>query len=99
MLEDPATHEATFFAPINPREVSTPLQIPFSIFKYVEPNTGRAFDQYQHGLIPIYVKHVKYSDSENDPFYLVYASPSFYSDIPGAMTTVLIYKINPDYTP
>tara|TARA_B100001540_G_C15792891_1_gene636317 strand:- start:175 stop:2364 length:2190 start_codon:yes stop_codon:yes gene_type:complete len=73
--------------------------IPFSIFKYVEPNTGRAFDQYQHGLIPIYVKHVKYSDSENDPFYLVYASPSFYSDIPGAMTTVLIYKINPDYTP
>tara|TARA_B100000029_G_scaffold278921_1_gene273233 strand:+ start:193 stop:2481 length:2289 start_codon:yes stop_codon:yes gene_type:complete len=73
--------------------------IPFSIFKYVEPNTGRTFDQYQYGLIPVYVKHVKYSDSENDPFYLVYASPSFYSDIPGAMTTVLIYKINPDYTP
>ena len=73
--------------------------LPFSIFKYVEVNTGRAFDQYQYGLIPIYIKDVKYTDPENDPFYLVYASPSFYSDIPGPLTTVLIYKINHDYTP
>jgi len=73
--------------------------IPFSVYKYVEINTGRAFDDYQHGLIPIYLKDIKYLDPENDPFYLVYASPSFYSDMPGPMTSVLIYKINPDYTP
>ena len=73
--------------------------IPFSIVKFVEPNTGQAFDQYRSGFIPVYAKNIKYLDAENDPFYLVYASPSFYSEIPGPMSTVLIYKINPDYTP
>ena len=72
--------------------------IPFSIFKYVEVDSGRAYDQYRYGLVPVYVKDVKYMDSENDPFYLVYASPSFYSDIPGPMTSVLIYKINSNFT-
>jgi len=73
--------------------------IPFSIVKFVEPNTGRAFDEYRSGFIPVYAKNVKYIDPENDPFYLVYASPSFYSEIPGPMSTVLIYKINHDYNP
>jgi dolichyl-diphosphooligosaccharide--protein glycosyltransferase len=73
--------------------------IPFSIFKHVDPNTSRAYDEYRDGLIPVYIKDVKYLDSENDPFYLVYASPSFYSEIPGPMSTVLIYKINPNYIP
>ena len=72
---------------------------PFSIFKYVEPNTGRTFDQYQNGFIPVYVNHLKLKDPETDPFYLVYASPSFYSQQPGAMSAVLIYKINHDYNP
>jgi len=72
---------------------------PFSVFKYVDPNTNRAFDEYRDGLIPVYIKNIKYLDSENDPFYLVYASPSFYSEIPGPMSTVLIYKINPNYIP
>ena len=71
---------------------------PFSIFKYAEPNTGRTFDEYQNGLIPIYVNDLKFKDPENDPFYLVYASPSFYSQEPGTVSTVLIYKINPDYS-
>jgi len=73
--------------------------IPFSVFKYVDPNTSRAYDEYRNGLVPIYIKDIKYLDSENDPFYLVYASPSFYSEIPGPMSTVLIYKINPNYIP
>jgi dolichyl-diphosphooligosaccharide--protein glycosyltransferase len=73
--------------------------IPFSVFKYVEPNTSRAYDEHRDGLIPVYLKDIKYMDSENDPFYLVYASPSFYSEIPGPMSTVLIYKINPNYIP
>ena len=73
--------------------------IPFSVVKYVEPNTGRAYDQYSSGFVPVYATNVKYIDPENDPFYLVYASPGFYSEIPGPMSIVLIYKINPDYTP
>ena len=73
--------------------------IPFSIFKYVDMNTDQTFDEYRPGFIPIYYKDVKYLDSETDPFYLVYASPSFYSEVPGPMTAVLIYKINPNYLP
>ena len=73
--------------------------IPFSIFKHVDPDTNIAYDEHRDGLIPIYIKDIKYLNSENDPFYLVYASPSFYSEIPGPMSTVLIYKINPNYIP
>ena len=75
------------------------LMTPFSIIKYVEPNTGRTFDQYQRGFIPVYVNDLKFNDPDNDPFILVYASPSYYSQQPGTMNTILIYKINPDYQP
>ena len=71
--------------------------IPYSIYRYVDPNTDLIHDEYRHGFLPIYFKDVKYLDPENDPFYLVYASPSFYSNIQGPVTSVLIYKINPDY--
>ena len=70
---------------------------PFSIFKYVEPNTGRTFDDFQNGLIPVFTHDLKLKDPENDPYYLVYASPSYYSQEQGPMSTVLIYKINHDY--
>ena len=73
--------------------------MPFSIYKYVEFETDLLYDTYKPGTIPIYYKDVKYVDPQNDPFYLVYASPTFYSQIPGPMTSVLIYKINPDYQP
>ena len=73
--------------------------MPFSIFKYVDSTTNRAYDDYSFGLIPIFAKDVKYVDPENDPYYLVYASPGFFSEIPGYFQTVLIYKINPDYIP
>ena len=72
---------------------------PFSIFTYVEPNTGRTFDKYQSGFIPVFSNDLKFKDPENDPFYLVYASPSFYSQEEGPMSAVLIYKINHDYNP
>ena len=72
---------------------------PFSIFKYVEPGTGRTFDDFQNGLIPVYIHDLKFKDPENDPFYLVYASPSYYSQEPGPMHAVFIYKINHNYNP
>ena len=75
------------------------LMMPYSIIKYVEPNTGRTFDNYQRGLIPVYVNDLKFKDPVSDPFFLVYASPSFYANQPGTMNTILIYKINPDYQP
>jgi len=75
------------------------LLTPFSIYKYVEPNTGRTFNEYQNGLIPVYVNDYKFKDPENDPFYLVYASPSYYSQTQGPMSVVLVYKINHDYNP
>tara|TARA_B100000029_G_scaffold489823_1_gene548001 strand:+ start:493 stop:2847 length:2355 start_codon:yes stop_codon:yes gene_type:complete len=72
--------------------------MPYSIVKYVQPNTGKTFDEYYSGFIPVYVNNLKFSDPENDPYILVYASPSYYSQQPGKMSTVLIYKINPDYS-
>ena len=77
----------------------SPQKSPFSIFKYVELNTGRTFDTYQNGFIPVYVNDLKFKDPENDPFYLVYASPSYYSQEQGPMHAVFIYKINHDYNP
>ena len=73
--------------------------IPYSIYTYVEPNSNKTFDDYYPGLVPVFIKDVKYLDSESDPFYLVYASPSFYSEVPGPAISVLIYKINPDFIP
>ncbi len=70
---------------------------PFSIVKFVEPNTGRTFNEFSHGLIPVYVVDMKLTNPETDPFILVYASPSFYNQQPGIMSAVLIYKINSDY--
>ena len=72
---------------------------PFSIYKYVEPNTGKTFDNFQIGLIPVYVHDLKLKDPETDPYYLVYASPSYYSQEQGPMSAVLVYKINHDYNP
>ena len=71
--------------------------MPYSILKYVEPNTGRTFDSYQNGFIPVYANDLKFDDPINDPFFLIYASPSYYSQQPGTMNLILIYKINPDY--
>ena len=72
--------------------------IPFSIATYVEPNTDRTFNNYFHGVVPIYVKDLKFTNID-DPFNLVYASPSFYTNETGPFGTVLIYKINHDYNP
>ena len=70
---------------------------PFSIYKYVLPNTGKTFDNFQNGLIPVYTHDLKLKDPESDPYYLVYASPSYYSQAQGPMSAVLVYKINHDY--
>ena len=70
--------------------------IPFSIATYVDPNSSLNYNSYQNGLVPIYVEDLKFVNMD-DPFFLVYASPSFYSDEPGPFGSVLIYKINSNY--
>ena len=71
--------------------------IPFEIVTYVDPSTDMIHNSWQFGYIPIYGKNIKFSDVENDPFTLVYASPSFYAESPGQKNMIFVYKINPDY--
>tara|TARA_B100000029_G_scaffold386264_1_gene382068 strand:+ start:818 stop:3064 length:2247 start_codon:yes stop_codon:yes gene_type:complete len=73
--------------------------IPFEIVAYFDLQTSMIYEFYDDRFIPIYQKKVKLNDSENDPFYLVYASPGYYSDVPGQKNIILIYKINPNYQP
>ncbi len=70
---------------------------PFQIVTYVDPSTDMIHDNWEFGHIPIYGKIIKFNDVENDPFSLVYASPSFYAESPGQKNMIFIYKINPDY--
>ena len=71
--------------------------IPYSIVTYVDLDTGKTYDNYRPNRAAVYEVDIKLIDPDNDPFYLVYASPSFYDNSPGPFQTVLIYKINPNY--
>ena len=71
--------------------------IPYDIVAYVHPITGVTSQQYTHGSIPIWQKNIKLVDPDNDPFFLVYASPGFYSEIAQPENVILIYRINPNY--
>ncbi len=73
--------------------------LPFEIVAYFDPTTSMVSNNFTNESIPIFGKTLKLSDSVNDPFYLVYASPSFYSDMPGQKNMVLVYKINENYEP
>ena len=54
---------------------------------------------YQPGTIALYTQDLKFplSEQPDQPFSLVYASPSFVSNTPGLVFGVLIYKVNQDY--
>ena len=71
--------------------------LPFEIAAYFDTKTNMLYQNYGDDFIPIFTKKIKLSDPDTDPYYLVYASPSFYSAMPGQKNMVLIYKINPDY--
>lgn len=55
-------------------------------------------DKYQPGLVPVYVKDIKYN-SDEQPFKLVYSSPSFDRETGGPIIGVHIYQINKNYNP
>jgi dolichyl-diphosphooligosaccharide--protein glycosyltransferase len=56
---------------------------------------------YQPGTIALYTQNLKYPlrEQPDQPFSLVYASPSFVSNTPGLVFGVLVYKVNQDYQP
>jgi dolichyl-diphosphooligosaccharide---protein glycosyltransferase len=56
---------------------------------------------YSPGSIALYVKDIKYprTNPGNQPLSLAYSSPNFASTEPGLVSVVLIYKVNPSYTP
>jgi dolichyl-diphosphooligosaccharide---protein glycosyltransferase len=57
---------------------------------------------YKPGTVALYEKDIKYpvgNNPGNQPFSLVYASPSFQSNDQGLVFAVLIYKVNHNYVP
>jgi dolichyl-diphosphooligosaccharide--protein glycosyltransferase len=73
--------------------------IPFNVVTYYHPELKKEYDVYQPGTIPLSIKEIKYTDSKNDPLWLVYASPSFYDEKSAYMTGVFVYEINKNYIP
>lgn len=70
--------------------------IPYSVVTYTNFQTQS--DTYKPGMIPIYAKNMKYPEDVNNPFRLVYSSPSFDNPTP-IVTGVFVYEINPNYVP
>jgi|TARA_B100001750_G_scaffold163978_1_gene132657 dolichyl-diphosphooligosaccharide--protein glycosyltransferase len=71
--------------------------IPFTIVTYVDIDTMNYYENYRHGLTPLYIKDITLTDPDG-PFTLEYASPSFHEQGDGSMLAVLIYKINHNYS-
>jgi dolichyl-diphosphooligosaccharide--protein glycosyltransferase len=72
---------------------------PFSTIAYIDTrNPELQSETFQPGLIPIYVKDIKYPINEEGPFRLVYGSPSFVNE-DEILIGVLIYEINDNYVP
>lgn len=72
--------------------------IPFTPIVYVNVDTEEQSPSYKFGYSPIYVRDNKFS-SEDDPFQLVYLSPSLNRTEEGPVNGVLIYKVNKEYVP
>ena len=75
--------------------------IPFTPQFYTSSQNGRQVLQptYTPGSFALYTENIKYPEKEakDQPFTLVYASPSFRSTSPGLVFAVLVYKVNHDY--
>ncbi|MDH3277546.1 MAG: hypothetical protein OEL77_00870 [Nitrosopumilus sp.] len=72
---------------------------PFSTIAYINTsNPEIQSETYQPGLLPIYVKDIKYPINQDGPFRLVYGSPSFVNE-DEILLGILIYEINDNYSP
>ena len=72
--------------------------IPYRVFGYVDLQNDQFSTNYVPGWIGLYTKEQKFID-DNEPFHLVYESPSYATPIDNKIIGVFVYKINPDYMP
>jgi len=72
---------------------------PFSPIAYVNFGSNLQSETYQPGFTPIYAKDIKYPSDGNGPLKLVYSSPSYDRNNPGAISGIFIYEVNKDYVP
>lgn len=72
---------------------------PFTPIVYVNFNSNLQSETYQPGFEPLYQQDIKYPANGNGPLKLVFASPSYYRDTPGAVSGVFIYEVNKNYDP
>jgi dolichyl-diphosphooligosaccharide--protein glycosyltransferase len=70
--------------------------IPFKLVGYYDVDTELSYDIWSPGRLPVSIIDIKY-DSDEDPFQLVYTSPSFNEKLNKPFTTVFVYKINHNY--
>ncbi len=73
--------------------------LPFSVVAYANFATNEQSQTYQPGFSPIYIKDIKYPKDSNGPLRLAYSSPSFDRENAGAISGIVIYEINHDYSP
>ena len=73
--------------------------IPFNVATYYNTSNNQESKTFKPGFTPLSIKEIAYTDSQNDPLHLVYASPSFYSENPGPVTGVFVYEVNKNYIP
>jgi dolichyl-diphosphooligosaccharide--protein glycosyltransferase len=73
--------------------------IPFSLVAYIHPNNNQISLTYVPGFTGIYTDDIKYSEDDNGPLQLVYASSSFIERKSGPMIGVFVYEINKNYIP
>jgi len=72
---------------------------PFSPIAYVNFGSNLQSETYQPGFTPIYTKDIKYPSNGDGPLKLVYSSPSFDRNEPGAISGIFIYEVNKNYVP
>jgi dolichyl-diphosphooligosaccharide--protein glycosyltransferase len=72
---------------------------PFSTLTYVNPIASEIQSEtYQPGLMPIYVKDIKYTENSEGPFRFVYGSPSFVNE-DDILLGIFVYELNDNYIP
>ena len=79
-------------------ETTLGQMIPFSPAVYMNLQTNQQSAKYVPGYTPIYEENIKLS-GDDQPFKLVYSSPSFGAKDPGPFLGVFVYEINRDYVP
>ena len=72
--------------------------MPFTVIGYINPDTVEQSVTYRPGYIALYERNVKFTN-DDQPFKLVYSSPSFDNENTGPILGVFVYEINKNFVP